>query len=175
MTTSGHLLLENLLFLTVASLFLGLTGWRWRRAKPFSVPHPLPGWFNAWLSLVLVAGLGLPLLALGLTWQLSVLQALVPYLGMLVLQIGSEIVALRQFQSCVWVMIPCVYLPYRIWQLYQGLTLLGAADGPLWVQRLLLAEIGLWIFNYGVHLSQLPRLFAWQLQENVQVSLPVQK
>lgn len=174
-TTNLNLLFENLLFFVFATSFLVFVGWAWRHSKPFSLPQPLPAWFKAWFSIVLVVGVALPLLAMilwGVSWGdgnasakgvRSVLQALIPYFVMLGLQILSESVTLNRFQSCVWVMIPCLYLPYRIWQLYSGLTLLSF-DGSIWVQRLLLAEIVLWIFNYGVHLSQLPRLLRWEVQ-----------
>jgi hypothetical protein len=63
-------------------------------------------------------------------------------------------------------MIPCLYLPYRIWQLYQGLTLLNPQPELIWVRNLLILEIILWIFNYGVHLSQLPKLLRWETSTN---------
>jgi hypothetical protein len=72
----------------------------------------------------------------------------------------------QRFHSCVWVMIPCLYLPYRIWQLYQGLTLLNPLPELIWVQKLLILETILWIFNYGVHLSQLPKLLRWEAPTN---------
>ena len=165
-TTDLNLVFENLLFLLIATSFLVFLGWVWRLSLPFSIPQPLPAWFKAWLSIVLVVGVALPLVAMlvwGVWWgNQSVLQATLPYFVMLGFQILSESVTLNRFQSCVWVMIPCLYLPYRIWQLYRGLTLLSL-DETIWVQRLLLVEIVLWIFNYGVHLSQLPRLLGWEV------------
>lgn len=159
-----NLLFENLLFLVVTTSFLIFIGWMWRTSKPFNIPEPLPAWFKTWLSIVLVIGVVLPLLAMLVYWgNQSVLQAFIPYFVMLGLQILSETVTLKRFHSCVWVTIPCLYLPYRIWQLHTGLILLGDESGLVWVQRLLLAEIVLWIFNYGVHLSQLPRLLRWEV------------
>lgn len=167
-TTNMNLLFENLLFLVVTTSFLVFVGWVWRRSKPFSIPEPLPFWFKTWLSVVLVVGVALPLLAMLVWWgDRSVLQATLPYFVMLGFQILSESVTLKRFQSCVWVTIPCLYLPYRIWQLHTGLTLLSLESGPIWVQRLLLAEIVLWIFNYGVHLSQVPRLLRWEVHSQI--------
>lgn len=167
-STMVNIFIENSLFVIISTSFLVFVGWVWRRAKPFSIPQPLPTWFKAWLSVVLVVGVLFPVLAIvvwGVWWnQESVLLALIPYLVMLALQILSEIVTSKRFQSCVWVMIPCLYLPYRVWQLYSGLMLLSLESGTIWVQRLLLVEIVLWIFNYGVHLSQIPRLLRWELQ-----------
>lgn len=167
-STIVNIFIENSLFVIISTSFLVFVGWVWRRGKPFSIPQPLPTWFKAWLSVVLVVGVVFPVLAIVL-WGVwlnheSVLLALIPYLVMLALQILFEIVISKRFQSCVWVMIPCLYLPYRAWQLYSGLMLLSLESGTIWVQRLLLVEIVLWIFNYGVHLSQIPRLLRWELQ-----------
>jgi hypothetical protein len=161
-----HLFWENFIFLILSTSFLVFVGWVWRYSKPFTLPQPLPTWFKGWLFLVLALGVVLPLITLilwGLCWgKTSVVLVLVPYFLMLGFQILSESVTLNQFRSCVWVMIPCIYLPYRIWQLYSGITLLSGESDLILIQNLLLLEIGLWIFNYGVHLSQLPRLLRWE-------------
>ncbi len=166
--TGLYLLWENLIFLVLVTSFLVFIGWVWREAKPFNLPQPLPSWFKAWLSVVLLVGVVLPLIALllwGVWWRYtSVVVAIASYFLMLGFQILSESVTINRFQSCVWVMIPCLYLPYRIWQLHTGLTLLSDESELLWVRNLLRLEIGLWIFNYGVHLSQLPRLLRWDVQ-----------
>lgn len=49
-------------------------------------------------------------------------------------------------------MVPYLYLPYRIWQLFEGLTLLSP-DNLIWVKNLLLAQIVLWTLNYALDLS----------------------
>lgn len=170
--TNLQMFWENFIFLVLATSFLVFVGWVWRESKPFTLPQPLPTWFKAWLSVVLVLGVLLPLIALilwGVCWgKTSVVLALVPYFLMLGFQIISESVTLNQFQSCVWVMIPCLYLPYRIWQLYSGITLLSGESELILIQNLLRLEIGLWIFNYGVHLSQLPRLLRWEAQTKIE-------
>jgi hypothetical protein len=165
--TELYLLWENLIFLVLATSFLFFVGWVWREAKPFTLPQPLPTWFKAWLFIVLVVGVLLPLIALA-WWGIGVgympvVVAIAPYFLMLGLQILSESMTINRFHSCVWVMIPCLYLPYRIWQLHSGLALLSGESELMWVRHLLRLEIGLWIFNYGVHLSQLPRLLRWDL------------
>ncbi len=163
-----NLLWENLIFLVLVTSFLLWVGWVWRESKPFSLPQPLPSWFKAWLLIVLTVGVLLPLIALA-WWgfglgKTGVMVVFAPYFLMLGFQILSETVTINRFQSCVWVMIPCLYLPYRIWQLHSGLTLLSSESELMWVRYLLRLEIGLWIFNYGVHLSQLPRLLRWDVQ-----------
>lgn len=166
--TTFNIIFENLLFLVIATSFLVFIGWVYRQSKPFSIPQPLPTWFKAWFSVVIVLGIALPFLAM-LFWGVwqgnqNVLKLLFSYFVMLGLQILSESVTVNRFNSCVWVTIPCLYLPYRIWQLYSGLTLLSIENDSIWMQRLLLIEIVLWIFNYGVHLSQIPRLLRWEVE-----------
>jgi hypothetical protein len=170
--TELNLLWENLVFLVLATSFLLIGGWMWRESKPFSLPQPLPSWFKAWLAIVLGVGIVLPLIALG-WWGIGlgntkVVVAIAPYFLMLGFQILSETVTVNRFHSCVWVTIPCLYLPYRIWQLHAGLTLLRGEDELMLVQNLLRLEIGLWIFNYGVHLSQIPRLLRWEGTQGIE-------
>lgn len=157
--------IEDFLFVTIATIFFFAIGWMWRSAKPFSIPQPLPSWFRGWLTIVLIVGIALPVAALAYwgVWQgdRAVAIVLISYLVMLGLQILSESVTLNRFHSCIWVTIPCVYLPYRIWQLHRGLLV---AEYPE-IQLFFEIETALWIFNYGVHLSQLPRLLAWPNQD----------
>ncbi|MFN6566019.1 hypothetical protein [Dendronalium sp. ChiSLP03b] len=163
-----YLFLENLIFFLLATSFLVVVGWAWRHAKPFSLPEPLPGWFKIWFGTVQVLGvlLPLPIMVLSGVWgYTSVLIVLGWYFVMLALQILSEIITLRQFHNVVWVMVPYLYLPYRLWQLYEGLTLLGSASELLWIRYLLVLEIVLWTGNYALDLSQLPRLFRWEVRE----------
>lgn len=164
-----HLLLENLIFFLIATSFLVVVGWAWRHAKPFNLPEPLPGWFKIWFGTVQVLGvlLPLPIMVLsGIRGYTSALIVLSWYFVMLALQILSEIITLRQFQNVVWVMVPYLYLPYRFWQLYEGLTILGSASELLWIRYLLVLEIVLWTGNYALDLSQLPRLFRWEVRES---------
>lgn len=85
---------------------------------------------------------------------------------MLGLQIITEYLTLRKFPSVVWVMVPYLYLPYRIYQLSEGLTLLNAEPELFWVRTVLILQIILWIGNYALDLAQLPRLFRWEISEN---------
>lgn len=168
------LLLENLLFLISTTSFLTIVGWSWRNAKPFDLPQPLPPWFRAWFLIVLIVGLGLPLIAIGWgVWQgnSSVLQVLIPYFMLLGLQILTESIILRQFHSIVWVMVPYLYLPYRLWQLYQSLMLPENGNDLLAFRLLLQAEIVLWILNYGVNLLLLPWLLRWHQESSSDVKV----
>ena len=165
--TVANLLIENLLFFAIATSFFIIVGWAWKHSKPFYLPEPLPGWFKIWFGTVQVVGILLPLLAM-FYWGVwrgysSVLIVFVSYFVMLGLQILSEILTLRYFHSVVWVMMPYLYLPYRFWQLYEGLTLLNPQPDLIWVQNLLVVNLVLWILNYALVMSQLPRLLRWEM------------
>lgn len=166
-----NLLVENLLFFTLATAFFATVGWAWKDLPPYKLPEPLPEWFKIWFGTVQFVGGVLPVLA-AIYWGLwlgnaSVLTVLVAYLVMLGLQILSEGLTLRQFQSVVWVMVPYLYVPYRVWQLYEGLMLLNLEGELVWVRNLLLVNIALWIGNYALDLSQLPRLLRWGERETL--------
>jgi hypothetical protein len=162
-------LLENLLFLVLATSFFVIVGWAWRHLKPYELPQPLPGWFTIWFLTVQVLGGLLPLVVMllwGIWWgYTSVLTVFVPYFVLLGLQILSESLSLRRFRSVVFVMIPYLYLPFRIWQLYRGLALLNPAGELVWVRNLLLVEMVLWAATYVLDLAQLPRLLRWETSE----------
>lgn len=172
--TNFYLFLENLIFFAIATAFCAIVGWAWRNTKPMTFPKPLPGWFKIWFGTVQVVGVLVPLVAMllwGVLWgYTSVLTVFIWYFVMLGLQILSESVTLRQFQSVVWVMVPYLYLPYRIWQLYEGLSLLNPESELIWIRSLLILQIVLWTANYALDVSQLPRLFHWETQENKEIS-----
>jgi hypothetical protein len=169
--TTSNTLVENLLFFLITTSFLGLMGWNWRQSCPFRLPQSLPRWFSSWLVLVLFVGILVPVIAIVFGWfglgNTNVLQAFLPYFLMLGLQILCETVTLRNFRSCIWVVIPCLYIPYRVWQLHTGIALVGAEANLLWVKRLLVIEIWFWMLNYGVHLYQIPRLLRWDTQSQL--------
>jgi len=160
-----YLFLENLLFLTLSTFFIWIVSRGWQNAKPYTLPLPFPKWYRWWILPVQLLGVLLPLpfmLLWGVWWQHgTVLAVLGWYFIILGLQILFESLTLRKFQNVVWVMVPYIYLPYRFWQLYEGLTLLGSAPELLWVRYLLIFELVVWIVNYAIDVSQLPRLFAW--------------
>ncbi|NEP18903.1 MAG: hypothetical protein F6J97_18725 [Leptolyngbya sp. SIO4C1] len=166
MSLAYRLVYENLVFFAIATAFLGLVGWAWRRAEPYKLPQPLPDWFKVWFLSVQIGGGAVPLMALGwCLWQgySSAVAVLTGYFVMLGLQVLSESLSLRQFRSVVFVMVPYLYLPYRGWQLYEGIGLI--APELTWLRWLLIAEIVLWTVNYALDLAQLPRLLQWKLDE----------
>ena len=157
---------ENLVFLAIATSFFVVIGWAWRQTKPYDLPQPLPAWFKIWFLSVQIGGIVLPLAAMLVWWSNTrVLTVLLSYFLMLGLQILSESISLRWFHSVVFVMVPYLYIPYRIWQLYEGLTLFSPDRELVWVRNLLFAEIILWTLNYALDLSQLPRLLHWEMNQ----------
>lgn len=168
-----NLLFENLVFSALATSFFFVVGWAWRHSKPYTLPQPLPGWFSIWFGTVQLVGGLLPLIVMllwGVWWHYDkVLIVLASYFVMLILQVISESVSLRQFNSVVFVMVPYLYLPYRIWQLFESLSLLSPENDLNWVKSLLVVQIVLWTLNYALDLSQLPRLFQWEDKTKVEI------
>ncbi|PSR16804.1 hypothetical protein C8255_15865 [filamentous cyanobacterium CCP3] len=165
MVNELRLLVENAVFFVIATAFLAITGWAWRYVDPFDLPKPLPGWFKYWFGSVQVLGIVPPLIAL--VWAIwrsepAVWMVFAAYFALLGLQILSELLTLKQLHSVVWVMVPYLYVPYRLWQLYEGIELTAGRPGLAWIQLILAAEIVVWGINYLLDLAQLPRLFRWQ-------------
>jgi hypothetical protein len=159
----AKIVLEDLIFLVLATAFLGATNWAWRATRPYELPQPLPHWFRFWFLTLQIGGIGLPLVVLAWAlWQgeAIVSTVLLSYLGMLAEQILSESLSLRQLRSTAFVMVPYLYIPYRLWQLDEGFNLLDGLELD-WVRWVLLFEIVLWIGNYCLDLAQLPRLLHW--------------
>ena len=159
-----RLVVENSVFCIIATGFLVVTGWAWRDAKPFALPKPLPDWFKIWFGSVQLLGILPPLAAV--VWAIvegcqSLWQVLAAYFAMLVLQVITEFATLRWFHSVVWVMVPYLYVPYRLWQLWEGLAIAPSTSDYVWLQLLLIGEIIVWGINYLLDLAQLPRLLQW--------------
>lgn len=157
-----YLLVENLAFVGVSTLFLGVSGYAWRHLEPFTLPKPLPEWFSLWFGSVQVLGGIVPLLVLGWgiwTSDALVLLIFVPYTILLVLQVAAESITLRWTASVIWVMVPYLYLPYRLWQLWEGWLWLD--NSASWLGWLLVFEFVVWLLNYLLDLAQLPRLLRW--------------
>jgi hypothetical protein len=54
LNTNLYLLLENLLFLVLATSFIVIVGWAWRQSKPFSLPEPELIWIRKLLIIEIV-------------------------------------------------------------------------------------------------------------------------
>ncbi|MFN6559335.1 MAG: hypothetical protein RMY28_005955 [Nostoc sp. ChiSLP01] len=164
-----YLFIENFIFFVIATLFIVVVNCGWKNTKTYTLPLPFPSWYKIWFGSVQVFGILLPLVVMllwGVWWSDgTVLTVLGWYFIVLGLQIISERVALRELQNVVWVMVPYIYLPYRFWQLYEGITILGSETKLLWVRYCLIFQLVLWIINYAIDVSQLPRLFRWEVEQ----------
>jgi hypothetical protein len=169
-----YLLTENLTFVFAASILTSILIWRWRNAKPYAPPQPFPTWSKIWFASVQILGIFPPLIGLalcGLVWgNQSGLLVLFWYFFNLAMQILWESLTLRKYKTVVWIIVPYIYLPYRLWQSYESLGFLNDEPGMLWVRSILILEIVVWLVNYILDMSQLPRLFRWEVSENSEVS-----
>ncbi|MBE9180591.1 hypothetical protein IQ268_18680 [Oculatella sp. LEGE 06141] len=161
-----NILLRDLLFVAIATAFLAIAGRAWQGAKAYELPKPLPQWFTLWFTSVQILGVFPPLLAL-VWWGIGqhysgVLVVFLSYFIILALQIISERLTLRRFRSVTWVMVPYLYVPYRLWQLYEGLGFIEPGSNLVWVRAILMLELVVWSVNYGLDLAQLPRLYRWE-------------
>jgi hypothetical protein len=170
-----YLFWENSLFFLSATSFFVAVAWAWKNTQPFHLPQPFPRWFTPWFSTMQVLGGLLPVVVMllwGVLWgYTSVFSVLLWYFVMLGLQILSESITLRLFHSVVWVMIPYLYVPYRIWQMYEGMKLISSTTELFWVHNLFVLEILLWTGNYVLDVSQLPRLFRWDVKYNSDINI----
>ncbi len=164
--TASVLLLENLMFFAIASVILIVGIKRYPNARPFPGPvTPWPAWFKVWFKVIWVVGFLLPIIAL-VGWGLIAgetitLLALAPYFIMFFLQIGSEQYIWKKHQSPIWVIVPCLYLPWRVWQCVRGLETIEPRADLFFVEYTLWALLILWIINVGVHYTGIPASMRW--------------
>ncbi len=156
--------LQELVFFVLACACLG-----WAQARlpvplaAFPGPRPVGPVFRVWLLIIWGVGLLLPLAALLVDGLLgghaTTRVALLPYFLMFFAQVASELVCWKKMRSPIWVLVPCLYLPWRLWQSVRGLEI--ADDGPVLTLITLYALAVLWIINIGVHYTNIPRTLRW--------------
>lgn len=139
---------------------------QWRLPKPcarFPGPRPVGPVFKAWLVTIWLVGLVLPLAALvvdgAIGGSAAAALALLPYLWGVAAQVATELFCWKRWGSPVWVIVPCLYLPWRVWQCFRGLEL--APDAPLLTTITLYALVVLWVINVGVHYTNIPATLRW--------------
>jgi hypothetical protein len=157
-------LLQEAVFFLLACACLAWA--QWRLPKPsarFPGPRPVGPVFKFWLVTIWVVGLLLPLAALvvdgAIRGSAAAALALLPYFWAFAAQVASELFCWKRWGSPVWVIVPCLYLPWRVWQGFRGLEYAPELPGPTLFT--LYALVVLWIINIGVHYTNVPASLRW--------------
>lgn len=165
--TLSSVLAQNLGFLGSVAIVLLWAKQRLGRAAPFPGPRPVGPAFKTWLIVIWLIGLALPLAALiydgFLQSEGRALLAITPYLVMFIGQVVVEIVCWKRLNSPIWVLVPTLFLPWRLFQIYQGLSLIGGPETFPLTYWTLIALFILWTINIGVHFSNIPRHMRWDV------------
>ncbi|MCS6987578.1 MAG: hypothetical protein NZM40_09170 [Sphingomonadaceae bacterium] len=159
---TGTIAALNLAFLAVAAGVLWWAKVRTRPGPPFPGPRPTGAVFRAWLMVIWAVGFLMPAFTLvvdGILGGKAVVRALLGwYLLFFAVQIGFELLAWKRWRSPVWVIVPCLFLPWRLFQAGLGLWLV---DGSTLSVGTFAALVGLWVINVGVHYSNIPNSLRW--------------
>lgn len=162
--TPSAVLLANLAFFAFASAVLLWARWRTLAGPDFPGPQPVGPIFKAWLVVIWAVGLLLPLAAIVVDGVLggeqTTLLALLPYFAAFVAQVATEIYIWKRWRSPVWVIVPCLYLPWRLFQVWIGFDIVGPDPQPL-TGFTLLALFALWAINIGVHYTNIVNTLRW--------------
>lgn len=157
-------LVQNSAFFLLASLYVWIGAQRCRGTTPFPGPRPPGPAFKVWLVVIWLVGLVLPIVTIavsgigqGLT---HVTLGLSAYLVMFVAQVASEIFVWKRWRSPIWVIVPCLYLPWRLWQCAWGWDLPGV-ETSLLASTTWIALFVLWVINIGVHFTNVPLTLRW--------------
>lgn len=160
--------LANLAFLLLAAACLGWARWRTRAGPEFPGPCPVGPVFKGWLLVIWGVGLLLPLAALvydgAIRGQPAAALALLPYLLLFVAQVMFEMLAWKGWRSPVWVIVPCLFLPWRLFQIWTGFAIVAGADVPMTLVTLYGLML-LWIINIGVHFTNIPNTMRWDFHD----------
>ena len=153
-------IVANVGFFVFACAILVWAQWRSEPGPPFPGPGPVGTVFKAWLIVIWVVGLLMPLAALAIEWTPAVRLALLPYLATFVLQVATEIFVWKRWRSPVWVLVPCLYLPWRLFQSWLGIDMVDDGGTPVALITML-ALFVLWAINIGVHYTNIVNTLRW--------------
>ena len=160
LVTFVSVVLANCAFFAFACLTLVWAQWRTEAGPQFPGPQPVGPVFKVWLVVIWVVGLILPIVALVLEWGAPTRLALVQYLLMFVAQVGTELFVWKRWRSPVWVLVPCLYLPWRLFQSGWGIASVDGTALP-WTALTLYALFVLWLINIGVHYTNIVNTLRW--------------
>ena len=153
-------ILGNLVFFVFACVILIWAQWRATPGPRFPGPPPVGPVFKVWLIVIWAVGLLLPIAALILEWSVATRLAILPYLALFVMQVATEVFVWKRWQSPVWVLVPCLYLPWRLFQSGWGFVSVDSAALPL-TSFTLAALFVLWMINIGVHYTNIVNTLRW--------------
>jgi hypothetical protein len=170
--TLPTIVVENLVFFAVACAVLAVGVLRYRGTAPFPGPvTPWPTWFQVWFRVIWIAGFLLPLGTLIyfgiLPGDGMVVLALAPYFVMFFVQIASEQYVWKAHASPIWVSVPALYLPWRLWQVLRGFQVMEPYPHQTFVIYTLWVLFILWIINIGVHYSGIPASMRYPAHKTV--------
>lgn len=157
-------LAQNIAFFLIASLYVWIGARRTVGTAAFPGPRPPPTWFKIWLVVIWLVGLVLPIVTLVIEGFLrgnaSVTIGLGAYLVMFVAQVATEIFVWKRWRSPIWVIVPCLYLAWRLWQCAWGMGL-PEADSTMLAHVTWISLFVLWVINVGVHFTNIPLTLRW--------------
>jgi hypothetical protein len=155
---------QNIAFFAIASLYVWIGARRAAGTALFPGPRPPPDWFKVWLVVIWLVGLVLPIVALVVEGMLGgnrdVSVGLGAYLAMFVAQVATELFVWKRWRSAIWVIVPCLYLAWRLWQIWWAWSLPGVAGSDL-ASFTCAALFVLWVINIGVHFTNIPLTLRW--------------
>lgn len=170
LTSLAGVVLQNIAFIVFAMSILVWGQARVRHAPPWPGPRPVGRVFRGWLLVIWLVGFALPVLAIIVDGALgghgAVWLALLPYLLMFIVQIAFELFVWKRWRSVVWVLVPCLFLPWRCFQVYVGLATVWPMEGLVLTKLTLVALLVLWLINIGVHYTGIALNLRWDLQRD---------
>lgn len=170
LTSLTGVVVQNAAFLVFAVIILLWAQARIRHAPAWPGPRPVGRVFRWWLLVIWLVGFLLPVVAMvvdGVAGGRSeAWLVVVPYLLMFVVQIAYELFVWKRWRSVVWVLVPCLFLPWRCFQIHVGLMTVLPLEGLLLTKVTLVALLVLWLINIGVHYSGIALNLRWDLQRD---------